>query len=407
MGELLEAVVSLHTVEVLFPQLVSVAVDMAADAEYDIAFLEAGYAASDLQADIPHLVEVAHILVDFGIFKLMGEHKDYAYLDLEYVARAIEVLGNVVLLNKFASDWTVFGLDMINEVEAVAEYGIVIDKAEYMFTPDMWVEENITLQAIVRTLGQFLEDNEITTINKIKAYFETEGRFTSEETYTHENITLIGALLENVFALNTVEVLFPQLLNIAVDKAAESDMDITFIKDNYSVSEFQADLPQLVDVAHKLVDFGMFKLLGENKGEAVIDLEYIAQAIEILGSVTILTKFAPEWTVLGLNKINEVEAIAEYGIIIDKAEYMFTPDQWVEENETLQAIVRKIDEFLTINNLITASEIKAYVQEEGRFTSEETYTHENVTLIGELLQTVLELHTIEPLFPQLLSVVVD
>ena len=341
------------------------------------------------------------------MFKLLGENKDEAVIELEYLAEIIDILGNVTLLNKFAQKWTVLGLNKINEVEAVAEYNIAILESDYAFTPEQWAEENETLQAIVRKLDEFLTVNNLTTYGQIRDYVKAEGRFTSEETYTHENVTIIGELLVNVLELHTIEPLFPQLLSVAVDKVADAGYDISFIEGAYELSDLQADLPHLVNIAHILVDFGIFNFLGEGKEHAFIDLDYIALVIEELGYVTLLTKFAPEWTVLGLNKINEVEAVAEYGIVIDKADYMFTPEQWAEENATLQAIVRKVNEFLIANQIYSLSRIRDYVKAEGRLTSEETYTDRNLDIMGDIAELGLTLNTIEALFPQVLTIAIN
>ncbi len=363
-----------NTCDVVFEKVLHGIVVKAEKAGYDISFLEGNYHATDLINDILPMLQIAENLVNFGIKEYISS-KEISSIDMTYIANAVAELENMSLFTMFRSDWVKV---LVDKVLVTIKVDKNIDYSVLSLTEEEWKEDNLTLQELVLKLGEILKNNNLNKYSEVVKFFKDDKKYTLEETYTDDNLTLISDAVKLVLSFNSVENLFPQALGLAITKAYDFNLDISFLASIAKIENVRNDVDTLVQMFRPLCKFGLFELIN-TKSIKYLNVEYLNPVFALIPSLEIYSINEEAWAAALVN------CVARYV----KADFTVSEDDfvgidWNKENELFQEMITMLDKFLVESDLVLLDNIKAL--KENGFKIQKQFA--NSTMANHLVDVV-------------------
>lgn len=402
-ADIVETLAQMQVVNVLLPTIASWGVNKLQGNDLDFLknALDANvFTGADLVDDILTVIQMIRLASEFGIFD--------AYFDMpienmnpQLLADIVAELENLNIYTELRPNWLTLGL---NKAFAALKLDVAFDIHDFdSFTEADYVADNVKLQNVVVALAQLCDALELNYASVIKKFI-AEGDYFQEYLYSDVNVKYIETALVQLISTKTAGIVYNDLLHVLVTMVNEKGFDMSFIENAYTQMDLVDDIPTVLEIAKEFIDFGMLEYI-QVKDIDTVNLEYIANAIAQLENLTLFTKFRVEWLETGLNQA--FRALKLDVEIQPEQLTPFTKEDWMHENETLQALVIKLGEILNNNNLYKYSEIIAFFKDDKRYALEETYTDDNLALLADAAKLVFEFKVAEVLFPQFLDVAIN
>ena len=348
------------------------------------------FSGSELLSDIRTVVSIIQNLIDFGVSDVIF-NIELKSINSIYLENIVDAIYNLNVYMKLKADWLGYGLGMalkaINvEVSAQDFEGILSDQEAF--------------KAAIRNACSLAENLNIRCISDVSAFLNDEAYY-DKQTYNNTNLQYVQNILVELVGTNIVKVIFPQLIDYAIDMADDMKIDVSFISGSYTNADLaESDIPALINIVKYARDFGALQFAKE-QDITDINVEYIKSIIAELENVKLFTLFRAEWLALGLNYVTPM---MEFEVTTNEFS-QFTEEDWLHDNKLLQAIVDVIGEILENNNLTSYKQILDYVQNDLReeLLTEKIINEVNIDSVGKLLTNALAIKVLETLFPNILS----
>lgn len=345
-------ILSTNTVNLIFDRVLHAVVVKAEKSGYDISFVEGKYHATDLINDVYPILVVAENLVDFGIREYIKD-KEISSINMNYIANAIAELENMSLNTKFRNEWAKL---IVDKVAVAMKLNKDIDYEVINLTDDQWKEDNLVLQQLVLKLGEILQNNNLNKYSEVVQFFKEDKKYALEETYTDDNLVLLSDAIKLVLSFNSVETLFPQVLSIAINKANDFYLDITFLSLNVNIDLVRNDVDTLVAMFKPLCKFGLFELIN-TKTVKFLNVEYLNEVFALIPTLGIYQVNEEAWAAALVNCIaHKLDAD------ITVSENDFVGINWIEENRLFQEMITKLDILLVESDLVLLENLKEFIK---------------------------------------------
>ncbi len=392
-ANMLSEATTLNVFEAIYGKLLSYVIDIVAENGVDITFMSV-YGLHHLHEDIPALVEIFKNAVHFGLFEYL-DTKDIKEINVTYVKNIVALLENINLFTLFRTEWVALGLSYVTP-----KLGIDVFASDFaLVTEAQWKEDNLTLQNVVMILDDLINELYSPTLSELINYY---SNFVLERDtlLTSICIDIYGRVLSEITTLNTLEVVFPKLLEFGISKASEHNLDIEFIE-TLTLENVHDDVDGLVEIFKNAVFFGLFEYIDTNDIEEV-NARYIKNIIAELDDLNIYRLFRSNWVALVLSRVTP-----RFGFDVTTEDLdTLTSEEWLADNQTLQQMVMFIDDIVAeLDNPTLKELINIY----SNYANERDtiFTDSLIDIYGEVLRSATTLNLVELMFPNLLVLVID
>ena len=270
---IVEEVANMGTAKLVLPAIAEWGVNKLQGEDFDFlksAFENDMFTADELVSDVLSVVEIARIAIELGIsdiaFNIPVEE-----LNGQLLANIIAKVEEINVFTKLRSNWVALGLN-----KALNSLGLSIDVAELdAFTEAEWKEDNQYLQNAVIALADAINELGIVCLSDVNNFIN-EG-YLATSTYADNLLVIYNEVLANLIKTNTAGLIFDDLLDFVITKAAEGGFDIEFIR-AYSRNSFVQDIPTVLRIAKSLVAFGALEYV-KDKEISNIDAQHLANVV--------------------------------------------------------------------------------------------------------------------------------
>ena len=388
----LSNLIGTHTVNVVFPKVLHYAVVKAADAGYDISFLEGSYASSDLANDVSPILNIVQNLLAFGVKEYI-DTKDISSIEVEYIANAVAEIENALVFTKYRNSWVNI---LIDKAVTALKIDQEIDYSVISLTDEQWKSDNVTLQSLVLKLGEILDNNNLNKYSEVVSFFKDEKKHTLEETYTDTNVALIADAIKLVLSFNSVECLFPQVVCLAINKAYDFNLDLLFLASSLQMEVVKNDVDVLVQMFKPLCKFGLFEIIN-TKQLQFLNVEYLNPVIDLIPSLGIYNLNRNAWAA---SLANCLAHALKSDIRVSESDFVGV--DWDVENDLFQELVSAVDKFLVETDLVSIDNIKD-LQARGFKLQEQYATSENANNLVDVVAAISNLATFNVLSKDLVD----
>lgn len=392
-NEVLVNLISTNTAGLIFDDFLDFVITKAAEGGFDIEFIRT-YSRHSFSQDIMTVLRMAKSLVAFGALEFIKD-KEISNIDVQHVANVVAELENLALYTQFRSNWAA---TLINKFGA--GLGVEVKTSDLDLLEAEWLEDNATMQALVVKLGEILDNNDLNSYSEVVKFFGEDKKYALEETYTDSNLALIAEALQTALSLNTVDVIFPQFVDMAIEAAKGVKLDLSFLATSVTLSNVKNDVATLVNMFRPIAKFGLFELI-ETKQLTFINLAYLNPLIDEFEHLEIYNISPVKWAT---SIINCIAYHANLGFTVLPSDLKDVI--WTKENDLLQDAIMAIDEFLVRTDLVLISNLQKFLQSGLR--PQEQYANDyTANLLLAALESVLDLQTINVLSDQLVGTGLD
>lgn len=204
-----------------------------------------------------------------------------------------------------------------------------------------------------------------------------------------------------------VEALLPNIMSTYVIKSIPEEfkglVEIVDLE-NLDSALLASDVRRLTYIARQLVEMDLQTIFVNGSIVYTDKLENVYNILDALLGMEMLKPCGNEVFAWIINYVSG-KFLAQYNIEEVTAED-FAGVDWAVEAETAKALITQIIEFLEVNNLESTAELIDFINEKGYLTTS-FVTTENANRVLEILNTALELNTIEAIAPIAFQVVVN
>ena len=336
---MLSGLLGTNIVGAIFPKVLDYAIDLANKNNIDVSFISGLYDNTQLVEDVHVIIRMAKSAISFGTLDYI-KSRDISPIELKYVKEIISELENLNLYTIARHEWLKLGL---NYVAPMLGFEIT-DELQTLTESDL-ISDNVTLQEIVMKLDKILYEMNFASISEIMEFVGVR-QFLDDTYYTDVVLDTLGETIELVASLNTLDVLFPNILSFIIDKASDFKLDIEFLNGEMTLSHVKADAMNITNIAKSLIKFGVMKLV---TGKAIDDicLDYFQEVITELGNLETFKINEAQWMAA---LINCGVGYTQFDIKVDETD--FANVDWELENELLKVVVREADLTLKATNTI-------------------------------------------------------
>ena len=393
-NEVLANLIKTNTAGLIFDDLLDFVITKAAEGGFDIEFIRA-YSRNSFVQDIPTVLRIAKSLVAFGALEYVKD-KEISNIDVQHLANVVAELENLALFTDFRANWAALLITKLGG----EKLGVEVTPADIDLLEAQWLEDNATMQALVLKLGEILDNNDLNSYSDVVKFIE-DRKYSLEETYTDSNLALVSEALQSVLSLNTLNVIFPQLVDMAVEAARSVKLDISFLATSISMNNVKNDVARIINnMFRPIAKFGLFDII-EGQPLKFINLEYLNPVIDEFEHLEIYNISPAKWAA---SIINCIAYHANLGFTVLPSE--FSSVVWSKENELLQSAITALDEFLVRTDLVLIANIQKLI--ENKFAPQEQYANNyTANLLLKALESVLDLQTINSIADHLVGTGLD
>ena len=376
---ILSNLVGTNIVKAIFPKLLDYAINMAKNMNIDVSFISGLYTNDYLVEDISTLVRIVKNALDLGALNVIkGENIED--VDFTYIKAIVAELENLHLFTVARAEWVSLGLNYVTPM-----MNFEVSASDFSkLTESEWKEDNLTLQEIVMLLEKALDEM---NYKSYKDLYNAFVRFEIKDnlgTLSDNVFDILGEVIENVASLNTLDVIFPNILSFGIDKADESGLDLEFLNGQMTLEHLKLDAMHLTNIAKAAYKFGLNSLLGGNKF-ATIDVNYIETILAEIGQLETFKINEAEWTAAVINF-----GVTFAGLDISVSSSDFAGIDWDAENAILRDVVKNAGTTLEMANATKVSNLKKLI---------------NRLFVGKFNNELLEISTLEQLIKTVDSLV--
>ncbi len=347
----------------------------------DLSFAYGRFTRNDLAEDINTLVEISEYLVEFGLVEIIFD-KDLDAINLELIIDAIPLLEELNLAVQCNKNIAALVFNKVLPMLKINETVVATD-----FNDVDFANENVVLQNALRAVAALLDDFNLVSFSDVKEFASSKAFMKSENyndnVYAHL-LDLTDALLDS----QIVTFALPIALNYAVDKLAEQNLDLTYLKDALTGEEIASDLRIILDEAIWWLDSGDILEAIETKAIKPNHIDDLANTLNKLDETNLYNvdplKFA-------VNVTNFVAVAIKYDGRIDES-YFEGISNWQAENEKTYVVLREINDIVETfgveHDILSLENLKAFAKE--GLKNKEIYTNELLTSIEEVLRAASE-----------------
>ncbi len=394
-NEILTNIISTNTAGLIFDDLLDYVITKAAEKDFDIEFIRT-YTSQSFINDIPTVLEIVKSLVAFGALEYIKD-KEISNIDVNHLANVVAELENLELFTNYRPQWAALLITKI----AGTKIDVNVVASELDLTESEWLEDNATIQALVLKLGEILDNNNLNKYSEVVTFFKDDKKHTLEETYTDSNLALIADALQQVLSLNTVEVIFPQLVDIAVEAAKSVKLDLSFLSASITMNNVKNDVDVIINKMFKpLVKFGLFDLIN-NKELKFLNVEYLNPVFTEFENLEMYNISPSNWAA---SIVNCIAYHANLGFTVLPSD--FDSVIWSQETDLFTKAVTAVDQFLVETDLVLISNITALIN--NKFAPQEQFTSNYYAeLLLRAVESLVELQTVNAISDLLVDTLLD
>lgn len=367
-AEAMKLVLSFHTADVIFPQVLDEIINKADKAGLDIHFLEGTFTSTVLMNDIDTLVQMFRPLCKFGLFDII-ESKKVELLNIESLKPAVELIPSLGLYQLSPADWAA---SLINFIAVKAKLDMRKVTASEFATVDWNLENQLFLETMT-AVDKFLVETDLALVENIKELIN--NKFKPSESYaTSENANYFVKALESLANLQTFGVITTDFVRAGLTKLNEKQgLDYTYVLDSVTNEQVLEDVRTLLSAAYDLIDFGMVEIIIRN-----VQIDYNNKA----ALYSALEKVLNLHMLVGNDNKVIITTFDKYGINSALA----TGN--VKFSEEYDNLVNVLDNaFVVLENygLYTIPQIKAFDFKSIKF---DRYSDENMLAVANIIDTL-------------------
>ena len=338
-----------------------------------------------LAEDVRKVIYIAETLIDVKVQSYL-EQKDYNF------AGAADAIQTVLS--------TVFDLGMIQgqEAEVIAwalnyvQQTAKLDVAEFTAKDFAGVDWDLEVEAInelIADLIKFTNNNKISSVKSLTNFFKEKG-FLKDEFFTTHNYNVLFELIEDVFALQTVEQILPFGLEYALNIAKEKQIDVTFLGDNMTGELLVEDVKSIVE-ALKIAVYDV-EILEYKKANWTGELPAVEQLVEILDIIMNLNVLDGKYNQLLSFAVNKFLPANNF---IKASDFSFdTQYNFLEDWAIIKEVLPVVYDLIHANNITKIEEVKAFVTEKW-FANTDLVKDYNLLLAADLLDLLSETQLVQ------------
>ena len=338
-----------------------------------------------LAEDVRKVVYIAETLIDVKVQSYL-EQKDYNF------AGAAEAIQTVIS--------TVFDLGMIKGQEGkviawalnYVQQTAKLDVAEFTAKDFAGVDWDLEVEAInelIADLIKFTNNNKISSVKSLTNFIKEKG-FLKDEFFTTHNYNVLFELIEDVFALQTVEQILPFGLEYALNIAKEKQIDVTFLGDNMTGELLVEDVKSIVE-ALKIAVYDV-EILEYKKANWTGELPAVEQVVEILDIIMNLNVLDGKYNQLLSFAVNKFLPANNF---IKASDFSFdTQYNFLEDWAIIKEVLPVVYDLVHANNLTKIEEVKAFVTEKW-FANTDLVKDYNLLYAADLLDLLSETQLVQ------------
>ena len=338
-----------------------------------------------LAEDVRKVVYIAETLIDVKVQSYL-EQKDYNF------AGAAEAIQTVLS--------TVFDLGMMQgqEAEVIAwalnyvQQTAKLDVAEFTakdFANVDWDLEVEAINELIADLIKFTNNNKISSVKSLTNFIKEKG-FLKDEFFSTHNYNVLFELIEDVFALQTVEQILPFGLEYALNLAKEKEIDVTFLGDNMTGELLVEDVKSIVEALKIAVyDVDIIEYKKTNWNGELPAVEYVVEILDIIMNLNLLDGKYNQLLSFAVNKFLPANNFIKASDFSFDTQYIFLED-WAIIKEVLPVVY----DLIHANNITKIEEVKAFITEKW-YANTDLVKDYNLLLAADLLDLLSETQLVQ------------
>ena len=405
-------IVDVEFIQFFLPLGVELGAQLAAKAGLDIDFVT-NLTQEELVEDLNTVLAIAQKALDIAGYEYINTTALEA-IDFAGINEIIAMVDEINALHNYAGEWAAIIVTLANEKLA--------DKLHVAFEVKAlegidWSAENAALQTIVTKVGEFLNhtNNGLETVDLITSFISDKSyaktKFWTRNNFT--NVRLVADIIDTVLDMQIADAGLAYGIQVAIKLAETKGLDLAFLSPlsdkgatseiydgSYSAELLQQDLDTIIVILDILVEFGLKEIL-ENEVVDDFDFYYVAQAIEELQNINLLTLVEHDLVALAINKVAEAMKL-DLTVTANDIAYI----DFDEENAQLQALVMAISEALFEANLNGYDEIASFIHNKS-YADVNFYNAATLVEVLEAVRELVKLETVQLALNPLLNKAVE
>lgn len=320
----------LQLVDLITPQLIDYAVELAGNNGIDIKFLDNNVYPSVIYDDVLIVLNaVAENLNDSGLLDLIFDG-DAKPLVNDALINILDCLPELYLMKAHSND-------LFATIVKVLYQGLGIEKN---VLPSQFnsvdVEQEIeTIKDILLAAQSILDTKEINSINSIKAYID--GKFYLEKDVLDDVCEDVQNLLNSVLDLQIIELTITDIFNYYIEKVDFAD--INSLSGQLTAAQLLSDIRTVVGLLDEVVETGLLAVVfGADISE--INLE-LALYMDILDQIKDLNVVNLEWDKVAAFLANTVLKALDSDVEYTEAD--FEGVKFSKDLETIKNLIPEVD----------------------------------------------------------------
>lgn len=337
------------------------------------------------EADLVHDIELLSNIVKEAVLLKPQDYilyNDFKKIDYEVVANVIAMIGQLDLVNNYASEIVASVLPYVFNTTLKLNLDNLPDALDID-----WANEFETLGNVVLEAKPFLENNKLVNIKSITEFAKNIST-TYKDYLTEENAEIALCVVDELFNMQLVKSLALNLVDYAIEFAANKGFDIAFVKEELTDVQIVEDLHSVISIARiAIVDGDAIELYKDNFTGKYPTYEVVEAILDKVFALNLID--GKEYALINLLvsklvKGEQVEKFIKASDVTLDASYDFESDYNVIKNALHRVFV-----ILENNNLDTINSVKQFITNKDFLNS--TYlTESNLDSVAKIIPVLAD-----------------
>lgn len=384
----------LQLLEILTPQIINHVKVFAEQKNIDLSFLEINeYTGKLFVEDIKVLLEIAKIGYDIGAIDLAFDHTLYT-IETEVLCEMLDLVPSLNIANLYLKEFLYLGVNF-----GLDKAKVNIDVTKEDFAEVVLANEIDALKGVIRATKELFDEKGIISLDDVKSFVNNK-EYNNEAFFDVATGSILEKILMATADVETVKVLLPKVLNLAVDKITR--YDLSFLKDAFTKDELAEDVKTFAQIIVPAINADLVGLaFGAKVNDLVFTFDIYNEMLEIVKDANLLNKKYPEIANLVVNEGFRLANIDIPTVVSD-----FEGITFANEVPALQSVLDSLAMLTEVKGYVTVGDISNAMSDKGYLTVT-FYDTQLGSALESLLTNAADVETVKVLLPKALSFGVD
>lgn len=387
--EVVRAATDLHFIELIASQLFEFGINKAVDAGFNFSYmLDGQYETELLLEDLDIILDIVKHAHDLGLMDYVFD-KTLHTINLEPLC---DIVDEAVEMNLAELYFHTTVTKTVNYIFRKLNLEVSVTEEEVLKEVALLGEAE-TFKAILGSAQELLDVNELVSLDDVLAFVK-EKQFATAEFFDVETGKVLEALITNVASLKTVELILPDLLDVAINKVEQ--FDLSFLTDEFTGAQLAQEVKTIAKLIVPAIEAELVGLaFGKSIDELPLHFEKYVEMLSVVQQSIILNeKYANFAEIL----LNELLAMLNASGAVTEVECRGL--DFAQEVEQIKLIVNSLGVICAENNIETVKSVKNFVAEK-LYQRADFFTVSLGAELENIITSVANLGTLQIILPNI------